>query len=90
MFLYKVIHRVIHRLFIGHNLFCKVIMKIDVKTLCKLALQVKIKSNKMELKTKKIHYFYIAMYYIIFVYIRYTSLYYILIYISVLSRLSIQ
>ena len=50
MFWYKVIHRVIHRLFITHNLICKVIMEIDVKTLCKLARQVKIKSDKMEIK----------------------------------------
>lgn len=49
MFLYKVIHRVIHRLFITHNLICKVIMVIKVKTLCKLALQVTIK-NKIKQK----------------------------------------
>ena len=48
MFLYKVIHRVIHRLFIIHNLICKVIMEINVKTLCKLALQVNIKTKKLK------------------------------------------
>ena len=45
MFLYKVIHRVIHRVFTTHNLICKVFMVIKVKTLCKLALQVTIKTK---------------------------------------------
>ena len=45
MFWYKVIHRVIHRLFTTHNLICKVIMEIKVKTLCKLAKQVNIKTK---------------------------------------------
>lgn len=57
MFWYKVIHRVIHRLFITHNLICKVIMEIKVKTLCKLALQVTIKTKINGNKIKKIHYF---------------------------------
>lgn len=62
MFLYKVIHRVIHRLCISHNSICKVIMEIKVKTLCKLALQVTIKTKINGKKTKKNTLLYNAMY----------------------------
>ena len=62
MFWYKVIHRVIHRLFIKHNLICKVIMEIKVKTLCKLALQVTIKTKINGNKTKKNTLLYNVMY----------------------------
>lgn len=62
MFWYKVIHRVIHRLFIIHNLICKVIMEIKVNTLCKLALQVNIKTKINGNKTKKNTLLYNVMY----------------------------
>ena len=62
MFWYKVIHRVIHRLFTIHNLICKVIMEIKVKTLCKLALQVTIKTKINGNKIKKNTLLYIVMY----------------------------
>ena len=73
MFWYKVIHRVIHRLFIIHNLICKGIMEIKVKTLCKLALQVTIKTKINGNKIKK----YTTLYCNVFIYsndIRHTRL----------------